>query len=76
MLKAKIIDNKCYCPICEKRNYRIKDYKQVEHEKENYTEFIARCECGNEFQYCSKITVEKTEHFVFNEDEMEQLENE
>lgn len=76
MLKAKIIDNKCYCPICEQRDYKIKDYKQVKHDGESYTEFIVRCKCKTEFQFCSKITIEKEEHFVFNENEIEEIEKE
>jgi len=68
VINAIIKENKPFCPMCENRNYKISDYKEIEHESKSYTQFIARCKCGNSFKYCAKILVKEEKYFIFNDE--------
>lgn len=68
MLNALLIGNKPHCPICGKRKYAVKDYKEVEHDLNKYTQITARCVCDTIFKYCEKVTVEKELYFVFDDE--------
>jgi Zn finger protein HypA/HybF involved in hydrogenase expression len=73
-IKAKLKDNKIYCPNCDAHNYKLLgNYKGVIKEGKRLTEFNGKCkECGQEFYFFSNLTTE--EHFVFNEDEAKEVE--
>lgn len=76
MLKAIIKENKIYCPK-EHHDYKISDYKTVEIKGQKYTKFIARCkECNEKFYFFSRITVDFEIHFVFNEDDEKEVDEE
>lgn len=65
-MKAKIINNYPFCPNCKEDIYII-DYKQVEFEGENYTEFICRCKkCKEIVTYLADVKMESTKRFVPN----------
>jgi hypothetical protein len=68
MINAIIINKKPHCPICEKRNYRVEDYKEIEHQNNKFTQIIARCSCQAEFKYCAAIKIDSEEYFVFNDE--------
>lgn len=68
MLNALLIDNKPHCPICKERQYVVKEYKEIEHNSDNFTQIIARCSCNTIFKYCEKIMIEKEEYFVFDDE--------
>ena len=73
MLNAIIKDNKVYCSRGH-HNYKVKDYKGVEVEGSKYTKFIAYCkECGEVFQYCTKMTIDNTEYFDFSEEQEQEI---
>lgn len=69
MIKAIIENNKVYCSQGH-HNYKVKDYKEVIIDGKKYIKFISRCkECGEEFYYFAKVTLEESTYFMFNENE-------
>ena len=68
-MQASIKDNVVFCKICEIHNYKILDYKTVEIKGQKHTKFIARCICGTEFYFFSKIAIDSEKHYVIDEDE-------
>lgn len=63
-------DNKIYCPNCDQCNYQLtNDYKLVNVNGKNYTEFVVRCltdNCNEKFYYQSHITIDGTTHYTFD----------
>lgn len=77
--KAKLIDNISYCSECGSELDRIKDYKSVSIECENYTEFIRECgnpKCCALVQYTSLISLEGTIRKVFDEEDLIEIKEE
>lgn len=62
-MKAKIKDNKAYCPICGKSNYMVTDYQQT---GEGTLMTVLCKDCHHEFEYilnasmeCNKRSIEE-----------------
>ena len=77
MVKAKIKDNKVYCPMCEKQDFRIDhvNYKLYKTPKMgNATLFTCNCSrCNLEFGYFLKLTVKDKIHFIEDLSKCEEL---
>jgi hypothetical protein len=73
MLNALLIDNKPHCPVCGKRQYAVKDYKEVEHDSNKYTQINARCVCDTIFKYCEKVKIDSEEYFIFDDEEIKEV---
>lgn len=76
MLNALLTENKPHCPVCQQRDYAVKEYKEIEHQGNHYTQIIARCNCDAIFKYCARITIEKEEYFIFDDEEIKETKKE
>lgn len=70
-MQALIKDNVVFCKMCESHNYKIIDYKTVVKEGKTHTQVIARCICGTEFYFFTKIKVNSEIRYVFDEEAAE-----
>ena len=77
-MKAKIKDNIPFCRVCgSPLKSATTDYKLVEYEGKNYTEFVKRCtnkKCGVLNQYLCEVTMGKHRRFVADEIQMKEIE--
>lgn len=75
-MQALIKNNKVFCKVCEKHDYKVIDCKTVIKEGKQHTQVIARCICGTEFYFFTKIKVNSDDlHYVFDEETSETKEN-
>jgi len=71
-MQALIKNNVVYCKVCEEHNYKVIDYKTIVKDSETHTKIIARCTCGIEFYFFTKIKVNDEDlHYVFDEETVE-----
>lgn len=79
-INAKIINNIPFCGECGKElRSQIKDYKLVEVNGEEYTEFIKVCsnkKCGRLNHYLADVTMDSTTRFVVEENNVKEIESE
>ena len=75
MQKGVILENKIYCPSCNKSNYQLtNDYKLVEIEGKRYVEFVGRCltdNCNEKFYYQSESNMSGKRFVISRDKEIE-----
>lgn len=73
-MKAKIINNIPFCPECEVKLARQKDYRLVNVNDKNYCLFIRQCDrCNRDYSYCISLNMEESQRLSFSDYEVKEV---